>query len=273
MKKIVQVLPEDRPDAWIPGWQKWADKVIILNSPEEANPEIPFIFGANMAYKWVKNWMANKYPCIVTNRPFLGSQLTKKRVAWRASVNSFANTTLKPIPYSRWNTIGLDKQPWKVTEVKNVLIAPPAKSIGAWLGITAEEWVEQMKGKFPGANVRIRLKTGMKGKGGRYATLWDDFDWADLVVSYSSAVTTEAFWYGKKVISLGVCPTWVACDNTLSNWQDPTEPANRAVWHEHMSWVQYTNEEWNSGEAQEMIYQYQGWPTEVQVPDNPFIGR
>jgi hypothetical protein len=112
----------------------------------------------------------------------------------------------------------------------------------------------------------------MKGKSGRYQTLWNDFDWADLVISYSSAITAEAFWYGKKVISPGVCPTWVACDNRFKHWSDPTEPANRELWHEHMGWIQFTNEEWASGEAQELTVQYQGWPTEVTAVDNPYYG-
>jgi hypothetical protein len=185
MKKIVQLFPEGNPDEFVDGWKKWADKVIILNSPNDANPEIPFVFGGNMVYKWVRNWMAAGRPCFVTNRPFLGSQLHKKRVSWRISVNSFACTKLGTMPYSRWPTIGLEKHPWKVTEIKNILIGPPRKTLGAWLGTHPAEWAESVKKMFPTSNVRIRLKEGMKGKGGRYQTLWDDFDWADLVVSYS----------------------------------------------------------------------------------------
>lgn len=271
MKKVVQIFPEEIPLSWINGWRKYADKVIILNDPRDANPDVPFVFGGNLMSKWVRNWMADGKPCFVTNRPFLGSQLNKKRTAWRVSVNSFACTKLNSIPHSRWHTIGLNYQPWKVKEIKNILIGPPRKSIIAWLGITAEEWAENLKNKFPGTNVKIRLKEGMKGKGGRYKTLWNDFDWADLVISYSSAITAEAFWYGKKVISLGVCPTWVAADNHLDNWSCPNEPINRKIWHEHMAWIQFTNEEWESGAAQEMTVTYQGWPTQVTAVDNPYL--
>lgn len=271
MKKVVQVFPEETPPLWLDGWRRWADKLIILDDPGKADPEVPFIFGGNLMSKWVRNWMAQGKPCFVTNRPFLGSQLHKKRQAWRVSVNSFACTKLGNMPHGRWDTIGLDRQPWKVKTVKNILIGPPRKSIVAWLGIGADEWARGLQDKFPGANIKIRLKEGMKGKGGRYQTLWDDFDWADLVVSYSSAITAEAFWYGKKAISLGVCPTWVASDNHLNNWQDPSEPANRDLWHEHMGWIQFTNKEWESGDALEMTFQYQGWPTQINAIDNPYI--
>jgi hypothetical protein len=68
-------------------------------------------------------------------------------------------------------------------------------------------------------------------------------DWADLVVSQSSAITCEAFWYGKKVISTEPCPTWAAGRTTLEDWANPTEPALRAAWHEHIAWCQYTRDQ------------------------------
>jgi hypothetical protein len=272
MKKIVQIFPDGSPDNFVDGWKRWADKLIILDNPEKADPEIPFIFGGNMVSKWVRNWMNLKRPCFVTGRPYLGGHINKHITSWRVAVNSFACTRLGNIPYSRWNTIGLEKQPWKVKKVRNILIGPPRKTLYFWEGIVAEEWAEKIKLQFPDANVKIRLKEGMGGKGKRYVTLWDDLNWADLVVTYSSAIGTEAFWHGKKVISPGVCPTWVACDHTFENWKDPAEPANRNIWHEHAGWIQFTEEEWNSGEAQELTVQYQGWPLDVVAVDNTFKG-
>jgi hypothetical protein len=271
MKKIIQLWPGDQHPEWIQGWRKWSDKLILLDNPEEANPEIPFVFGGNIVSKWVRNWLKLNRPCFVLGRPYLGGHLSKKRTSWRVAVNSFACTELKNIPYSRWHTIGLDKQPWKVKEIQNVLIAPPKKTLYFWEGILADAWSEKIKLQFPNANVKIRLKEGMGGKGKRYVTLWDDLNWADLVISYSSAITTEAFWYGKKVISPGVCPTWVSCERDFVNWQNPIEPISRSVWHEHTSWIQFTEEEWGSGDAQEMTVQYQGWPLDVQAVDNKFF--
>jgi hypothetical protein len=271
MKKIVQLWPGDQQQHWIQGWKKCTDKLIILDNPELADPEIPFVFGGNMVSKWVRNWMKLKRPCFVLGRPYLGSHLSKKRTAWRVSVNSFACTTLGNTPYSRWNTIGLEKHAWKVSEVKNILIGPPRKTLNFWEGMTSEEWANKIQNYFPDANVKIRLKDGMGGKGKRYQSLWSDFDWADLVISYSSAMTAEAFWYGKKVISPGVCPTWVACEHDFKNWNDPREPKKRNIWHEHMGWVQFTDDEWQSGDAQELTVQYQGWPLDVSHVDNNYV--
>jgi hypothetical protein len=178
------------------------------------------------------------------------------------------------MPHSRWATLKLPKHDWKVTQVQNVLIAPPSKSVYYWTGETAEQWAKKLQDWFvnQGANVRVRLKNDAgKGKGGRYKTLWEDLDWADLVVSYSSAITTEAFWYGKKVISLGVCPTWTAAAGDLEDWANPAEPLGRDIWHEHIAWTQFDESEWASGEAQELTVAYQGWPLDISPPDNPFV--
>jgi hypothetical protein len=174
----------------------------------------------------------------------------------RASVNGWANTVLNPIPYSRWSLLNLSRHNWKVQKVRRVLIAPSAVATVAWEGLNSQSWAENLLDKFPGAEIKIRIKAGKAGL--RYQDLWDDLDWCDLVVAQSSAITCEAFWYGKKVISLQPCPTWAAGKTTLDNWQDPTEPVHRDLWHEHLAWSQYTVDEWASGEAFDLIQQYLG---------------
>jgi hypothetical protein len=282
MKKIAQMAASGYDENFMKGWKKYLDKLIILENLNDASPEIPFILPAN-PIGFTRRWMANKLPYIAFNRPYIGSWLSSKRFAARISVNSFACTKLGNISHSRWNTTKLEKQPWKVNTVKNILIAPSNKSQKVFTGEDPELWSENLKNFFSahGCNVKIRPKIGKKG----IQHLGDanrgvvglfqrngDFDWADLVISYSSAITCEAFWYGKKAISLGVCPTWVACENNLDNWSDPTEPVNRDIWHEHMSWIQFNYDEWYDGSAQEMTIHYQGWPTEVPHTNNDIRG-
>jgi hypothetical protein len=273
MKKILQYLDYEFHPGDLIGWKKWADKLIPIRNAEEGDPEIPLIMGTNLANRDHKNWIIYKRPYIASNRQLTRNWCDKHRTMARISVNSYAATKLGNFPHTRWPTQQLEKNPWKVKEIKNVLIAPPEKSIYVWTGMWGLDWAEKIKNQLEsqGANVKIRPK--LRKRGPRSVTLFDDLDWADLVVTYSSAISVEAFWWGKKVISLGVCPTWVACDNTLANWQDPIEPINRDVWHEHISWIQFTYEEFLSGHAQEMTYQYQGWPTEVSVPDNEIVVR
>jgi len=195
---------------------------------------------------------------VLLNRPYLGGHKQKHLNMLRVSVNSFACTTHKEIPFSRWKTVGLEKQPWKVSNIENILIAPPVKGVKYFSGKDLDEWIDDLKDTFKDFNVKIRYKDSMKAsRGARYSSLWQDFDWADIVVSCASASTAEAFWYGKKVISLGPCPTLMCNTGSLENIIDPSEPTNREQWHEHISWLQFKNEEWRNGDAQDMTAWYQ----------------
>lgn len=265
MKKILQIFRQGNEEWFIEGWKKWSDKLIILEDEKDYNCDITLVTGAKFHDPLFQKVMKNRYPYIAINRPYLGSHLTKHRNQWRVSINSFANFKLKSVPYDRWHKINLEKNPWKVKEIRNVLIAPPVSGIPVFLDMCNENWVEDISKNFTDVNIRVRYKNKQgKGKGGRYTTLWNDLDWADLVVSFSSAITAEAFWYGKKVISFGACPTWIVQGPNLTDWKNPIEPSLRDQWHTHMGWIQFSNEEWQSGDAQEMTIFYQGWPPEVE---------
>lgn len=264
--------PED-----IQGWQRWCDRFIIHNTEadlQHADPDIPLVGGLNLAHKEFRNWMAARRPFVCLNRPHIGGWADAYHCgARRASVNSYACTTFGNSSHTRWATWNLPCHDWKVKQVVNVLVAPPSKSIWYTLKVTADEWANTQSQWFAarGASTRVRSKTQSgKGKNGRYASLWADLDWADLVVSYSSAITVEAFWYGKKVISLGVCPTWTCGHPDLESWQDPVEPSDRDRWHEHVAWTQFTADEWASGQAQDMLIAYQGWPGDLKPVDNNY---
>ena len=278
MKKIAQINAGFLEEPILNGWRHYLDKLIVLDTIEQADPEIPLILPANPIGD-TRRWMQAGNPYFALNRPYVGSWLGGKRSAARVSVNSFACTTIGDMPFSRWSSTLLDKQPWKVSEVNHVLIATTNKSQGAFTNVSQVDWAENVKSQLDGADVKIRYKAGKKtaqhhGDLSRGVTglfgVNGEFEWADLVISYSSAISCEAFWYGKKVISLGVCPTWVACENQLTNWSNPSEPANRDQWHEHLAWVQFNIPEWESGTAQEMTVHYQGWPTEVPHSNNMF---
>jgi hypothetical protein len=153
------------------------------------------------------------------------------------------------------------RHPWKVKEVKRVLIAPSKMTSEVWIGNNAYSWANSMLDKFSGAEVKIRHKAATPGI--RWSTLWEDLDWADLIVSQSSAITVEAFWYGKKVISLYPCNTWAAERSTLADWKNPKEPELREQWHEHLAWSQYSDDEFISGEALEEVIKYLGNPKDI----------
>jgi hypothetical protein len=237
-----------------PWFQNWRN-IKVVDTWENVSKDLPVIIGSNLLKVEVRHWLNNSQPAIYIGRGYLSNHRIKGWW-WRYSANGWANTELMPPPHSRWNLLGLPKHPWKVKTIKNILLAPSKATGSVWASNQNGHWTEQLMNKFPGATVRIRPKVGKSKL--RRDTIIDDFDWADLVIAQSSAITCEAFWYGKKVISLEPCPTWAAGRTFLDNWQDPTEPAGRDQWHEHLAWSQFSRTEWETGEALDLIEKYLG---------------
>lgn len=246
--------PQDHP--WLPGWKKHFEKIHFIEDWKDVKSDMLVITGSDISNSWVREWITLRQPALYIGRGYCGNHTEKRRRLWRVSTNGWANIRLLPVPYSRWDLMKLPRHPWKVKQVKNVLIAPSKMASLSWSQLNAQQWAESLIDKFPGANVKIRYKPGKSGL--RWATLWDDLDWADLVVTASSAITCEALWYGKKAISVEPCPTWAAGRATLDDWQNPQEPEFREAWHEHLAWNQFTVDEWTSGEALKLIDQYTG---------------
>lgn len=237
---------------WFTSWKN----LVVRNTPEEVDQSMPVVAGSDITKLHIRQWMNRQQPGIYIGRGYVGNHMYKNRHLWRYSVNGWANTRLLNIPHERWHSMNLTRHPWKVREVKRVLIAPSKMTSPIWDPATGFNWADHIATQFPGAEVKIRYKLGKAGL--RWSTLWNDLDWADLVVAQGSAITAEAFWYGKKVISLHPCITWAAGTQDLADWKNPAEPALRDQWHEHLAWSQFTNQEWQSGQALKLIEQYVG---------------
>ena len=254
--KTLQLLTKDLEH--YPNGINWPDfEIKLVDEWESVDKNIPILSSADLMKLHIRYYMNNRQPAIYIGRGYVGNHMYKTRQLWRYSVNGWANTKLLPIPYPRWDSLmKLERHPWKVKEVKNVLIATSKNTQPIFDPVHGYDWAEYMAEQFPGANIKIRHKP--KKSGPRWATLWEDLDWADLIVSQGSAITAEAFWYGKKVISTHPCTTWAAGSQLIEDWQNPTEPVLRDQWHEHLAWSQFTITEWESGEAMKLIEQYIG---------------
>ena len=251
-------------EEWLPVVQNFT----LHDTPDQLDPAVPLLTYANLRSKWLIKWIDDGRPVITMNRPHIAGWAGQYDAdARRFAVGGVACTTWGKRTHDRFHLLKIPRHKWKVKKIRRVLIAPPGKLLWFWKRIRAEEWAQQQAAFFAdkGVEVRFRWKyENRKGKGGRYVDLWQDLDWADLVISWGSAITAEAFWYGKKVISLAPCPTWVCCDRDYSNWSDAREPQSRDEWHEHMAWTQFTRAEMRDGVGANMILQYQGWPINGQ---------
>jgi hypothetical protein len=235
----------------------WNHRIEKIDDWKLVDKSKPIFCIGDLLNENVRAWLKHDYPAIYFARGYVGNhQYKRENWMWRAGIRGWANTKILNVPYSRWHLLNLKKNPWKVKKVKNVLLAPSKMTSKIWSRQKSAEWVESMMEKFPGADVRVRLKGEKPSL--RWQTLWNDLDWSDLVVSQGSAITCEAFWYGKKVISLEPCSTWAAEKFTLADWQNPEEPKARDLWHEHLAWSQFTRDEWQSGKVFELIKLYYG---------------
>ena len=254
-----QVLRSDyEQTAWFANWKN----IVIRDSVSDVQPTVPVIVGGDLQKPHVRQWFNQHQPAIYISRGYVGNHMYKTRRLWRYSVNGWANIKLLDVPFARWPKTQLDRHPWKVKQVRNVLIAPSNHTVAIWNPETGQDWAEHMSKQFPGATVKIRPK--IRKSGARWATLFQDLDWADLVVAQGSAITAEAFWYGKKVISTHPCTTWAAGQQSLADWQNPAEPNLRDQWHEHLAWSQFFVEEWESGQALDLIEKYMGRVVDVK---------
>jgi hypothetical protein len=267
MQRFQVLTKEFAEHPWIPGWIQSGYDIKFITDPTDIVASMPVVCGSDLSHSYVCHWLNVKQPALYIGRGYVGNHTSKKRRLWRVSVNGWANTKLMPVPHSRWDKMLLPRHPWKVKQVQKVLIAPSKMVSNVWSQVGTRTWAENMLDKFPGAEVKIRYKDNTPGL--RWATLWDDLDWADLVVTQSSAITCEALWYGKKVISIEPCPTWAAERAKLEDWQNPTEPKFRDEWHEHLAWSQFTVDEWASGEALNLIQDYIG-PIESYDPEHNY---
>jgi hypothetical protein len=239
-------------------WNRLPGGLRYVDDWKTITRDYPVLCSGDVCHENVRYWLNNNFPALYFARGYIGNHQHDHRDYWmhRITVRGWANFELKSIPYSRWNVLNLNRHPWKVKSVKKVLIAPSKSTTTYWSNQPSNVWAEEISKNFPGAEVKIRYKAGKPWH--RWSTLFKDLDWADLVVSQSSAITAEAFWYGKKVISIEPCTTWAVGRPTFENWQDPKEPEYRDQWHEHVAWSQFTNNEINSGEAIDLVQQYHG---------------
>lgn len=254
--KLQLLNSEFKNHPWVEGWKNAGYELNFFDDPSQLLPNEIVVCGSDLLHGYVGQFLNSSRPAIYIGRGYVGNHTTKTRRLWRASVNGWANTILKPIPYKRWHLMEIPKHPWKVKKISRVLIAPSKMTTAVWSKQSPNEWAEEIAEKF--SNVEIKIRHKEKKAGSRWATLWGDLDWADLVVSQSSAITCEAFWYGKKVLSTEPCPTWAADRTTFKNWQDPSEPKLRNIWHEHLAWNQFNISEWINGSAFKLIEKYLG---------------
>lgn len=240
MFERITILPDFADHPFVAGWREVTE--VVVKTPDQVSSDDIVVCSGDLTHEHVRRWIERNQTAIYIARGYLGNHLHKQRNWWRATVNGWANLTAFKPPHSRWDLLGLPRHPIKPASDQRVLIAPSKMTTEFWTGEKPHIWAERMSREYAGHDVRIRYKEGKSGS--RWATLFQDLAWADLVVSQSSAITVEAKWFGCQTRSTEPCPTWVDLPHD--------------EWLEHIAWSQFTNAEWASGEALKLICSYYG---------------
>ena len=121
----VQLLAGEYPPGhpWLTGFQNTFDKIHVLQDWQSVQSNMLVIAGSDLRGWHVRHWLNRCQPALYIGRGYVGNHLYKQRKFWRVSVNSWANTRLSDIPYSRWPLMNLPRHPWKVQKIKNVLFS------------------------------------------------------------------------------------------------------------------------------------------------------
>ena len=148
MNQLQVLTKEYHNHPWIPGWHSKVDSIEFFNNWQAVSTQRVVVCGADVNKHHVKHWLNQQQPAVYIGRGYCGNHLYKRRLWWRAGVNGWANTVLKPAPYSRWPLLNLPYHNWKVQEVKRVLIAPSAVATVAWEGLDSQSWAENLLDNF-----------------------------------------------------------------------------------------------------------------------------
>ena len=101
MKQIQVLTQEFKDHPWIDGWIQTGVDIKFIDNPADVVGSVPVICGSDLTKNYVCHWLNIKQPAVYIGRGYVGNHTSKRRRLWRASVNGWANTKLKPVPYSR----------------------------------------------------------------------------------------------------------------------------------------------------------------------------
>lgn len=176
---------------------------------------------------------------------YIGNHLEKRPKYYRISYNSLQNPNIKPVPFSRINTLQFHTRTWNSHGKYNLLVCP-GKTSPVWdfTNTNYDEWKSSMLEKFD--NVKIREKQGPRFP--RFKTLWEDMADAKTVIVYHSMTAVEAMMLGKQF--------HVSGHSAIELYSDKYN-YNRQPVMEHVAWSQFSRDEFVNGTAWQLTYEYQ----------------
>lgn len=185
---------------------------------------------------------------------YIGNHRYKKCNYYRISYNSFQNTTVKSVDYSRIDTLEIDNTIWREwnTSGDYELVVLPKKQhynkLFYFMDIDFPKWLDDSITFYKNRpDTIVRLKPLQKRKF-RYNDIFDLISNSSKVITFHSMAAVEAICLGKPVQILG--------ESVVSEWSNK-DNVNRDEVLEHISWSQFSREEFDNGVAWDCTFKYQ----------------
>jgi len=206
-----------------------------------------------------KEWIESGYNHIEIDYGYWGIN-NPRRNTRRVTFNGSHNLNIKPVPYSRMNTLNPSVEDWKHNRGKYLLlIEPQQKIIFERTGVDLNTWklnlLNTLKQYWDGP-VQWRRKAGGKNPQ-RWSSFIEDLNGCHAVVGERTMACVEAVMLGYPAYTVDFSAVSLLMGNDLTNLNDPSLP-DRTNWLEHIAWSQFTPEEFANGTfVADLVEQYQ----------------
>ncbi len=222
-----------------------------------ANTTLPMCWAGFFKPQWLEICKKHNLRFYNLDSGYFGNK--KKKTIFRLSVNNFQN--VGPIiqrPADRWEKLSIELESFN--QGGDIVIVPPDRKIVHTLQLgTVDLWVENVIAEIKKHSDRsIRIRHRPEPRGDRVVNnTFKDFirDNTYCVVGYSSNALVEAAMFNIPVISLGHSATKSIYSNSLADIEKlkPADIDHKQAWLNHLSYSQFTREEFLSGMAKDFL--------------------
>lgn len=170
---------------------------------------------------------------------------------FRFTRNAFQHDGRGQADPARFQRLVLRIAPWR-RQGKHVLICPPGDVFTqAMLGISAQEWLEDVGAKLAASTdrpLRVRSKAAPSGR-----PLIEDLQDCHALVTFMSNTAVEAVLAGVPVFTTGRCAAAVMGCSDLAKIETPRYPEDRERWAAVLAANQWTLEEVRAGKVNRLF--------------------
>lgn len=250
---------ENKKQTWI--MQPWLRKGATIYSKIDQVPADSILISIHHP-PWrspYKEWIEQGRKHIEIDYGYWGIN-NPRRNTRRVTFGGSHNLNMKTPPSSRLYTLDPKIQDWKKSRGEYLLLIEPQQDVvfertGLYLSEWKNIFLQKIEPHWSGP-IKWRRKAGGKNPG-RWPSFLEDLQGCHAVVGERTMACVEAVILGYPAYTVDYSAVSLLMGTDLSNLKDPVLP-DRNNWLEHISWSQFTPEEFANGTSvADLVEQYQ----------------